>query len=152
MLFNIIIKSDKSSKHSLFCLFSQILKQLFYKPSQTPPIINISLGRRLGWGTSVIHTFYIHVSCLLRAGERKQRLLFVFSVMRSILVKDPLVLCISILFKVLAYSFVEWMTVSKPSLPTSGYPNEPPYQLFWLPRWLSGKESACRCRRCGFHP
>ena len=27
--------------------------------------------------------------------------------------------------------------------------------LFWLPRWLSGKESACqcrRCRRCGFDP
>ena len=27
--------------------------------------------------------------------------------------------------------------------------------LFWLPRWLSDKESACqckRCRRCGFNP
>ena len=22
----------------------------------------------------------------------------------------------------------------------------------WLPRWLSGKESACQCRRPGFHP
>ena len=22
----------------------------------------------------------------------------------------------------------------------------------WLPRWLSGKESACQCRRCGFNP
>ena len=21
----------------------------------------------------------------------------------------------------------------------------------WLPWWLSGKESACQCRRCGFH-
>ena len=21
-----------------------------------------------------------------------------------------------------------------------------------LPRWLSGKESACHCRRCGFNP
>ena len=21
-----------------------------------------------------------------------------------------------------------------------------------LPRWLSGKESACQCRRCGFNP
>ena len=21
-----------------------------------------------------------------------------------------------------------------------------------LPRWLSGKESACQCRRCRFHP
>ena len=22
----------------------------------------------------------------------------------------------------------------------------------WLPRWLSGKESACQCGRCLFHP
>ena len=22
----------------------------------------------------------------------------------------------------------------------------------WLPWWLSGKESTCQCRRCGFHP
>ena len=26
----------------------------------------------------------------------------------------------------------------------------PALSLTWLPRWLSGKESACQCRRCGF--
>ena len=26
------------------------------------------------------------------------------------------------------------------------------YSGHGLPRWLSGKESACQCRRCGFHP
>ena len=27
------------------------------------------------------------------------------------------------------------------------------YCIFWgLPWWLSGKESACQCRRCGFNP
>ena len=25
-------------------------------------------------------------------------------------------------------------------------------QQVWLPRWLSGKESACQCRRCRFDP
>ena len=28
-----------------------------------------------------------------------------------------------------------------------------PFVCFqWLPRWLSGKESTCQCRRCGFEP
>jgi len=26
------------------------------------------------------------------------------------------------------------------------------YSLMGLPRWLSGKESTCQCRRCGFDP
>ena len=26
------------------------------------------------------------------------------------------------------------------------------YIYYWLPRWLSGKESACQCRRHGFDP
>ena len=29
---------------------------------------------------------------------------------------------------------------------------EPASSFFLLPWWLSGKESACRCRRCGFDP
>ena len=27
-----------------------------------------------------------------------------------------------------------------------------PYTILSLPRWRSGKESACQCRRCGFDP
>ena len=26
------------------------------------------------------------------------------------------------------------------------------YHVLGLPRWLSGKESTCQCRRCGFDP
>ena len=28
----------------------------------------------------------------------------------------------------------------------------PPFQFLGLPWWLSGKESTCQCRRCGFDP
>jgi len=27
-----------------------------------------------------------------------------------------------------------------------------PKEWTWFPRWFSGKESACQCRRCGFDP
>ena len=38
------------------------------------------------------------------------------------------------------------------SLLLSPYINLVSTPLLWLPRWLSGKESACQCRRHGFDP
>ena len=50
-----------------------------------------------------------------------------------------------------------WLSYSVKSLDMCGcasrYPNSPHFILpHGLPWWLSGKESACQCRRCKFNP
>ena len=46
------------------------------------------------------------------------------------------------LLNLMFFSNLYWYVPNKPLLLSS----------LGLPRWLSGKESACQCRRCGFNP
>ena len=46
---------------------------------------------------------------------------------------------------ILIHNRVEWLLSGGSTIPF------PPYRI-GLPRWLKGEESACQCRRCGFHP